>query len=255
MFTRREVAAGGVLTILFGPLSLNCQAETPSGVRSFGCMLEDDEAEQLLAISTEQQTYLTGKEPIVASSGDREFDYALAQTLSRISETFRVLPGFAYYDDHGHLNAYASEKVRMARADGTVLFGRGLLRRLLARPEAPDVAVTAVCAHEFGHILQYKLNLKKTVFARENTAKRVELHADYLAGYFAGISKLKRPDYPAAVFATTQHSAGGFRGGKGNHGTPDERAAAVVKGFEVAYRERRNLSDAVHVGVKYVFSI
>jgi hypothetical protein len=33
---------------------------------------------------------------------------------------------------------------------------------------------------------------------------------------------------------------------------PDERAAAIVRGFEVAYRERRNLSDAIQIGVNYV---
>jgi hypothetical protein len=28
--------------------------------------------------------------------------------------------------------------------------------------------------------------------------------------------------------------------------------AAIVRGFEVAYRERRNLSDAIQIGVNYV---
>jgi hypothetical protein len=32
-------------------------------------------------------------------SGDRDFDYALAQTLGMLSDTFGVVPGFAYYDD------------------------------------------------------------------------------------------------------------------------------------------------------------
>src|SRR5258708_4381311 len=34
-----------------------------------------------------------------------------------------------------------------------------------------------------------------------------------------------------------------------------ERAAAIVRGFEVAYRERRNLSDAVQIGVNYVSTL
>jgi hypothetical protein len=106
-------------------------------------MLADDEAEQFLATSTGHQTFATGNEPIIASSGDREFDYALAQTLSRITDTFRILPGFAYYDDFGVPNALATSVVRMARADGTVLFGQRYLKKLLAWPEHPDVAVTA----------------------------------------------------------------------------------------------------------------
>jgi hypothetical protein len=216
-------------------------------------MLADDEAEQFLTTSTPQQTFFTGNEPIIASSGDREFDYALAQTLSRITDTFQVLPGFAYFDDFDRPNAYATSRARMARADGTVLFGQRLLKKLLVLPEHPDISVTAVCAHEFGHILQDKLGLRPVILARQATVKRLELHADYLAGYYAGALKLKRPGYPAAVFATQQYSAGDWNVNSfQHHGTPEERAAAIVRGFEVAYRERRYLSDAIQIGVNYV---
>jgi hypothetical protein len=90
-----------------------------------------------LATSSGHQTFTTGNEPIIASSGDRDFDYALAQTLSRLTDTFRVLPGFAYYDDFEQPNALATPRARMARADGTVLFGRRYLKRFLVWPEHP----------------------------------------------------------------------------------------------------------------------
>ena len=253
MINRREAAVGGLLTIVSSSIACTSHAQTASTRHTFGCMLADDEAEQFLSTSTGQQTFATGNEPIIASSGDREFDYALAQTLSRLADTFRVLPGFAYYDDFGQPNAHASRVVRMANADGTVLFGQRFLKKLLAWPEHPDVAVTAVCAHEFGHILQFKLNLRPIILAGQRTMKRLELHADYLAGYYAGFLKLKKPTYPAAVFATQKYSSGGWNvNSPTHHGTPDERAAAIVRGFEVAYRERRNLSDAVRIGVNYV---
>ena len=107
----------------------------------------------------------TVTEQMIASSGD-EFDYALAQTLSRISDAFRVLPGFAYYNDFDGPNAHATSVVRMARADGTVLdgtvlFGQRLLKKLLVLPEHPDVSITAVCVHEIGHILQYNSGLDR----------------------------------------------------------------------------------------------
>jgi hypothetical protein len=216
-------------------------------------MLADDEAEQLLATGTRQQIFATGNEPIIESSGNREFDYALAQTLYRISDTLQVLPGFGYFDEPDSPNAYATSVVRMARADGTVLFGRRYRKRLMAWPEHPDVAVTAVCAHEFGHILQYKLRLEQIIQFGQKTVKRLELHADYLAGYYAGTLKVIKPGYPAAVFATQRYSAGDPNvNSPDHHGTYEERAAAVVRGFEVAYRERRNLSDAVQIGVNYV---
>jgi hypothetical protein len=79
--------------------------------------------------------------------------------------------------------------------------------------------------------------------------KRFELHADYLAGYYAGVRKLKKPAYPAAVFATQTHFVGDLNVNNPlHHGTPDERAAAIVRGFEVAYREKLGLSEAVWNG-------
>jgi hypothetical protein len=69
----------------------------------------------------------------------------------------------------------------------------------------------------------------------------VELHADYLSGYYAGTLKLQNPNYSAAVFADS--NPGDLDDNRrGHHGTSKERADAVVRGFEVAYRERRNLS-------------
>jgi hypothetical protein len=38
--------------------------------------------------------------------------------------------------------------------------------------------------------------------------KRLELHADHLAGYYAGFLKLKKPTYPTAVLATQKYSSG-----------------------------------------------
>jgi hypothetical protein len=214
-------------------------------------MLADDETDQFLATSTEVLSY-TGNEPIIASSGDREFDYALARTLSRIADTFQVLPGFAYFDDFEGANDYATAIARLKRADGTVLFGQRCLKATLAQPDNPDVGVTSICAHEFAHILQLKLNLRKKILEGQTTVKRLELHADYLAGYYAGTWKLKKPDYPAAVFATTQFDWGDRRvDNPKHHGTPDERAAAVVRGFEIAAQSVRGGAD----GVNYVSTL
>src|SRR4051812_45967193 len=98
MATRREVLVGGLLTIIWGGATCPTYPAAAQNLRSGGCMLDDDEADLLLAKSTKPQA-VHGNETIIATSGDRHFDYALAQTLSRLTDTFRVLPGFAYYDD------------------------------------------------------------------------------------------------------------------------------------------------------------
>ena len=252
MKTRREVVLGGALTILLG--SGMCRSAASS--KRAGCIIPAEHATNLLGSTTGEQLFVTGKEPFLRSSGDRDFDYALAQTLAMISETLAVLPGFAFSDDADTWNASATSARSLSRSDGTVLFGLALLHSLLEQREYPDVAVAAVCAHEFGHILQFKHDLIRTLQGWDTTVRRVELHADFLAGYFAGIRKARRPTFPAVVFATTAHRFGSFDGNGANfHGTPEERAAAAVQGFQAAFRDRHSLTEAIAISVKYARSV
>lgn len=248
MISRRDVALGGLLSIGWLAMPCGCSAHAAQGA---GCLLAEDEAERVFAM--EAQPFGPGDAPRIVGSGDRELDYALAQTLSRLTDTWNVLPGFAWFDDAAAPNAFATTRPLLSRSDGTVLFGRRLLARCLKAREHPDVAVSAVCAHEFGHIAQYKYGLTRRLSAGEATVRRNELHADFLAGYFAGMRKLEKPDFPAAVYATTQHAFGDHRTDSArHHGRPEERAAAIVKGFEVAFRDRRSPAEALQIGMSYV---
>jgi hypothetical protein len=215
-------------------------------------MLEPKQAEPFLASATEPQAFDRPNEKLIASTGNGEFDYALAQTLSRLTDVFGVLPGFSFFDDYDGENAYATAVTKLNRADGTVLFGKRYFLHAMEVPESPEVGVIATCAHEFGHIVQHKNNLQKRLTEGQRTVKRLELHADFFAGYFAGARKLEKPEFPAAVFAANRYAHGDFAKNTSHHGTPDERAAAVVRGFETAYRERRSFADAIGIGLNYV---
>jgi hypothetical protein len=182
-------------------------------------------------------------------SGDPLFDRALAVTLLKISDLFSVLPGFAF-SERINLNAFASRNTALGR-DGSVVVGNPLYREIIGRREHPEVGVVAICAHEFGHIVQYKRGIDTRLIG-DNSVKRLELHADFLAGYFAGRRKLEMPGFPAAVFATTQYSFGDNNYGDPNHhGTGKERGDAVVAGFDSAYRAHESFDSAVETGVRY----
>lgn len=254
MALRREVLFGGLLTLTFGiGASCACHAQGKQAPNTLGCTLADSDVDRIYPNVAPTGQYFSGKEEIVSSSGDRDFDRALANSLARCADLLNVLPGFAFYDDHEGLNAYATSRVRMKRADGTVLMGQRLLARLMRQPEAPDACVAAVCAHEFGHILQYKMGLSERLKAGQPTVKRSELHADFFAGYFAGMRKRERASFPAEVFAKTQFTFGdNMVKSPGHHGTPAERAAAVVRGFETSYRDKLALGDAVDTSLRYV---
>lgn len=251
MITRRDIALGGLLTIGWLSATCGCSAHAEGGPRAFGCTLTDEAADEVFAQSA--TPFGPGDSPTIVGSGDRELDYALAQTLSRLTDTWNVLPGFAWFDDSAAPNAFATQRRLLSREDGSILFGRKLLEKCLKAREHPDVVVSAVCAHEFGHIAQYKHGLSKKLSAGQTNVKRNELHADFLAGYFAGVRKLERPDFPAAVYATTQYGFGDNRPDSvRHHGRPEERADAIVKGFQVAFRDRGSPAEALAVGMRYV---
>jgi hypothetical protein len=256
LITRREAALGGLLTIVWNTIPCACHARAADVELPPDCTLDDQQAEAVMARGASDVGAVSRQNPVIVSSGDRELDYAVAQNLSHITDTFGVLPGFAYYDDGAQPNAFATRRQFLNRSDGTVFFGRVLLSRCLHAPESPDAVVSAVCAHEFGHVVQFKYNLQPRLLAGQATKKRVELNADFMAGYYAGRRKLERPTYPSAVYATAQYAMGDTNfNGVNHHGTPEERAAAVVKGFEAAYREKRKLEDAVQIGFNYALTL
>jgi hypothetical protein len=250
MLRRREVVLGGLLTIGFMPRCACANVET------LGCVITD---QQLVSIAGSQPpvfAFNIDKDSVENGSGNKEFDLALAITLAKVSELFDILPGFAFFNEDEGRNAFASQSRRLARADGSVVFGKLLLAALMRSRDYPECGVAAVCAHEFGHILQYKLGLQHHLIGLDRRVMKLELHADYLAGFFAGTRKKERPDFPAAVFAQTQYDYGDtYYNNAMHHGTPDQRDQAVVAGFEASYRQGKSLSVAVQEGINFVSSI
>lgn len=245
--SRREVLAGGLLTVLFGGCCATSAHAQPHGA---GCWIPPEHAGAYLNQAGNSYTYQMGSEPIEPRSGNRALDRALAQSLATISREFGVLPGFAYYTEQGAPNARAMSEKRLDHADGTVLFGLKLLQLLLGRTR-PDAAIIAVCAHEFGHIVSYKNGMIRQLDPTGGQQPfRAEQFADFMAGYFAGRRKLVHRDFPAAVFAATQNSFGG----SSSHGSGQQRGAAVQEGFLTAYQKGLQGSNAIQAGFNYAMA-
>jgi hypothetical protein len=254
MLTRREILFGGALALVsMSREACSCQAETLQSQRASGCLIEGLDLQRIYSRRAETQLYVSGEEPMIMKSGNPDFDFALARTLGKCGNVFGVRPGFAYFNDVARMNAYATSQARLKGTDGTVLFGQHLFRKLMARPVHPDVSVAAVCVHEFGHIVQFKLGIFETIKGSQPTIKRVELHADFLSGYFAGVRRTERPEFPASVVTATMGSLGDdLESSSSHHGTPNERKAAVVQGFKVSFDEKRTFAEAVQIGMNFV---
>ena len=239
MISRRGLI-GGALTF---PLACGC-----ANAANDGCNVEGAAAETL--INQLPRTYsFNGKEEIIYSSGNELLDRALTRALYRLSQDFEVLPGFGYLPNLD--TALATQATRLARADGTVLFGLPFLQRTLRRPEHPDACVVSICAHEFAHIYQYKSNLHKAL--RQHQQASIELHADFLSGWFSGVRKRNNPDYPSVVFATLARDIqSNFGASRETHGTPEDRGRAVEAGFLSAARDNLTLYQAAQEGLRYL---
>jgi hypothetical protein len=251
MHSRRDVVLGGLLTIGFMPRCACAQSQT------FGCVISDQHLAGMLGSRPASFSFNIDNDAVENGSGNKDFDRALAVTLAKLSDLFNVLPGFAFFNEGNEgANAFACQSRRLGRDDGSVVFGKVMFNKLMQSRDSPELGVAAVCSHEFGHILQFRMDLQKRLVGPDRRVKKLELHADYLAGFFAGLRKRERPDFPAAVFAQTQYSFGDTQyANNDHHGTPDERAQAVVGGFQAAYRDGKSLPVAIEEGIRFVGAI
>lgn len=255
MLTRRSLVFGGSLAWA-GVACGCCAAAQELSPASQGCYLAPGDVEVIQKKASPVQAFERGDEKTIISSGNKDFDFALAQTLAKLAKAFDVLPGFAFFDGDKSNNAYATTVRTLNRTDGSVFFGVRYLKSKMALPESPEVAVATICAHEFGHILQFKHGLASIVDAGQPNGKRSELQADYFAGFFTGLRKLERSSYPAAVAAMSRWLVGDDDvNSPDHHGTASERSAALVRGFQAAYTEKKSLSEAMEESTRYVMSL
>ena len=90
-------------------------------------------------------------------------------------------------------------------------------------------------AHEFAHLCQYRTSAYDDLMAGQKTSKRVELHADCMAGYYLGLRKSEHPG--ASLYRTGLQvwKIGDIQfNSPTHHGTPEERVTTAEFGFRLA---------------------
>lgn len=108
--------------------------------------------------------------------------------LTFFGNLFEVQPAFSIYDDSDFKQALAFRRELIPGKFGGILFGRRLLEELSSEKDLRYSVLPMILAHEFGHILQLKMNCDR-VFSTWRTGSSRENHADYLAGW--AISRLQ----------------------------------------------------------------
>jgi hypothetical protein len=192
---------------------------------------------------------------LVRSTGDRDVDVALDKAIKRLADTFGVYPGFAFFDDGDSPNAWATTESLVPDRKHTVIFGLGYYRKWL-QYDPSGVSVLSVIAHEFGHIMQYESGRYQQIKGDLPTSKRIELHADYMAGYYIGILKRKNPNASFWKAGDKFRRIGTYDEKNPDfHGTPHERVAASQQGFSVGFYDGRGAQVAFELGMGYVATV
>jgi hypothetical protein len=189
----------------------------------------------------------------INTSGLSGFDAALSDAvLKPLTKVFGVMPSFAYYDEtqeDGRANAMASPDTARSNDDGSVLFGLKLLNALLDAPGG-DYAAMAVCAHEFGHIVQFEKQIQSRI-AAQLPCMCIELHADFLAGHFIGTTMRGR--LGSADIQQIGRAWSAWETQSCSHGSNIERVAAIEAGyFNAQSSSQTGISSVVEAGIIYL---
>lgn len=220
-----------------------------------GCFVDKNNSNLILGANmvTGKASHLPSEVATMArSTGSPDLDLSFDRALQRLAETFDVWPKVGFYDDHDAPNAMAMRYQVGSTDEFAVVFGRSYFKKLMDY-DPSGITLLQTAAHEFAHVWVYRDGLFEKIRGGQSTVKRVELHADFLSGFYLGLRKRDNPDasFWAAGIRRWQSGDTEFRNTH-HHGTPDDRLAAAEAGFKLGFLEKRAPRDAFDAATSYV---
>lgn len=181
---------------------------------------------------------------LLKTSGNPDLDKSLISEMAMQSAFYGYRPAFVLYSG-GERNAAAVNKIlaEYPQTDGTILYNIEMLQEQLSISHWGGSILAGVIAHEFGHIYQYHTGYFDRLRALDKTVKFVELHADFLSGFYMGgkFGSIDVKDYANAFYETGDYSFNE----PAHHGTPAERYLVLKAGFNLRVRNKStSVSDA-----------
>jgi hypothetical protein len=141
----------------------------------------------------------------------------------------------------------------VAGTHGTVLFGLTLYRDILGSFNDAGMAVVAVCSHEFAHIYQFSTEHYEKLSKLDTTAKPVELHADFMAGYYLSTRKAEYPDLNLQGAGQLINAFGDNDfNDPDHHGTPKERVASIEGGYSFGRQNKVPVHQVADAGAEFI---
>jgi hypothetical protein len=215
--TRRFLLTGAGLSVA----ALHCPA----------CLAKSSLFVKNVLCATQSSAGLEIGEPL-KTTGSRDLDQSLITEMTKQSGFFGFRPAFILYRG-GEKNAAATTETwpETPNTQGTILYNIEMLAEQLQRSKWGGAILAGVIAHEFGHIYQYFSGYMTRLSALDKTVKFVELHADFLSGFYMG-GKGEMIDvkpYADAFFRIGDYEFNNA----GHHGTPEERYFVLKAGYNL----------------------
>lgn len=167
---------------------------------------------------------------MLKSTGDGDLDKSLITEMNKQAVFFGYRPAFILYSG-GEKNAAATAEVmpHLPGTDGTILYNIEMMREQLGGSKWGGAILAGVIAHEFAHIYQNFTNSIERLKVLDPTVRFIELHADFLSGfYMAGKDRtIDVAPYADAFFKIGDY---GFTDAQ-HHGTPQERYFVLKAGY------------------------
>jgi hypothetical protein len=189
---------------------------------------------------------------LLKTTGDPQLDKSLISEMTMQSKFYGYRPAFVLYSG-GEKNAAAVNKTLAdyPQTDGTILYNIDMLREQLSLSRWGGSILAGVIAHEFAHIYQYHNDYLRRLLGLDQTVKFVELHADFLSGFYMGgkSGSIEVKDYANAFFEIGDYEFNA----PAHHGTPAERYLALKAGFNLRIRHKSaSVRDAATEAVAFL---
>ena len=203
-----------------------------------GCLIANNPLLQLQASGQLSQT-----------TGNFGADQLLTREINRLRSLMGINPVFFIFNDAASPNALANPNSLVQGHTGTILFGKRLMTLEYNQNAGSLDTIIGIIAHEFGHILEFSVGLL-------NPSARLELAADYLAGWYIGVKHRGGETFQVQSFARSLYNKGDYQFNQpGHHGTPNQRVQAMSFGYKLATENNINNAQQALQAARSTFSL
>lgn len=149
--------------------------------------------------------------------------------------------------------AFVSQAEYARGYNGHIVLSRKLLNDLRSPDSQGQNLLFTILAHEYAHLYQHNRGWWHFLMEGAKTKRALELHADYLAGFYLAQRHTRLPQYNPNIVMTRWFDLGDYSfSALEHHGTPEQRAAALTAGYLEGNDYHARLVEVARRGFEWI---